>query len=83
MNVKDGLSGAGPDIVNRAIARLNVAFAAQLSGDQLHVAKDRRVVSFGFFQSGNVFLGNNEKVRGRLRMNVFEDKNAIVFIYLF
>ena len=70
------------DVVHRAISVLDAALAADLRGDELAVAEDLGVFRRGFLQSNDVPLGNDEHVRRRLGIDVFEDVHLVVFVHL-
>jgi len=82
MEVEDGLSGAGADVEDCAVSVFDVPLAGDLRGDELASANDFCVVGLGLFQSRKMFLGNDENMGGRLRMNIFEGKDVIVFVNL-
>jgi len=83
VEVEDGLSGAGANIENGAIALFDVALASDLSGGKMATADDFGVVGFGFLQSSEMFFGDDEHVRGSLRINVFEGEDVVVFVDFF
>lgn len=80
MEVKDRLSGAGADVEHSAVSLLDVALAGDLGGGEMAAADDFGVGGLGFFQSREMFLGNNEDVGGRLGADVFEGEDVVVFV---
>jgi hypothetical protein len=82
MEVEDGLSGARTDVEDGAVSVFDVALAGNLRGDEMAAANDFCVAGLGLFQTRKVFLGNDENMRGRLRVNVFEGEDVIVFVNL-
>jgi hypothetical protein len=82
MEVEDGLSRAGADVEDSAVSVFDVALAGDLSGHKMAAPDNFRVARLSFFQSHNMFLGNDEHVRRRLRMDILERENVIVFINL-
>ena len=83
MEVEDGLTRAWTYIEHRAITIFNAALASDLRSDQVATAYGLGIFGCGFLQAPNVFFGNDENVRGGLRINVFEGKGVGVFINLF
>src|SRR3974390_1208003 len=80
MQVKDGLSGTGTDVEDGAVSLLDIALAGDLRGGEVATANEFGVGGFGFFQSREMFLGNDQDVRGGLRADVFEGKDVFVFV---
>jgi hypothetical protein len=83
VQVKDGLSGTGADVEDGAVALLDVALAGDVGGGEVAAADEFGVGGFGLFQAGEMFLGNDEDVRGRLRVDVFEREDVVVLINFF
>jgi len=83
MQMEDGLPGARADVEHGAISLLDVAFASDLGGGEMTAPDEFRVRSLGFFQSRKMFFGDDEHVRGRFRVDVFEPKDVLVFINFF
>jgi len=81
VQVEDGLSGAGADVQDGAVSLLDVALAGDLSGGEVAAADDFRVAGLSFFQSGKMFFGNDQDVRGRLGIDVFEGEHVVVFVH--
>jgi hypothetical protein len=81
--VKYGLSGTGADVEDGAVSLLDVALARDLGGGEVAAADDFGVGGLGFFQSGKMFFGNDENVRGRLRFDVFEGEDVFVLVNFF
>jgi hypothetical protein len=82
MQVEDGLACAGADVEDRAVSLLDFALARNLRGGEMASADHLGVRRFRFFQAGEMFLGNDEYVRGRLRLDIFEGKDVVVFVNL-
>jgi len=82
VQVEDGLPGAGADVEDGAVSLLDVALARYLGGGQVATADDLGVAGLSLFQSGKMLLGNNEHVRGRLGIDVFEGEHMVVFVHL-
>src|SRR5512146_116894 len=80
VKVKDRLAGAGADVEDGAVAILDMPVVRQAGGYQVAVADDLGVFGRGFLQADDVLFGDDEQVRGRLRANVFEGQDAIVFV---
>jgi len=83
VEMKDGLSGAGADVEDGAVSLLDLALACDLGGGKVATADDFCVGRLGLFQSGKMFLGNDENVRGSLRLDVFKGEDMVVLVNLF
>ena len=82
MEVEDGLSGAGANVEDGAVSLLDVALAGDLGGGEMAAADQFGVGGFGLFQSREMSFGNDEHVRGCLRVDVFKGEDVIVFVNL-
>lgn len=82
MQVKHGLARARADVEDGAVAMLDVALAGDLRCGEMAAANDFCVSGFGFFQIRKMPLRNNEHVGGRLRMDVLEGVNILIFMNL-
>lgn len=80
MEVENRLSSAGADIKNGAVSLLDVALTGDLGGGQMAAADEFGVGGLGLFQSRKMLLGNDENVRGRLRVDVFKGENVVVLV---
>jgi hypothetical protein len=80
VEVKDRLSGAGADVEDGAVSLLDVALAGDLRGGEVTAADDFGIGVIGFFQSSEMFLGDDEDVRGRFGADVFEGEDMVVFV---
>ena len=76
--MKNRLSGAGADVEDGAVSLLDVALAGDMGGGEVAAADQFGVGSFGFFQSGKMFLGDDENVGGSLRVDIFEGEDVVV-----
>src|SRR5262249_11330327 len=74
MYVEDGLTGAGPNVVNRSVSTFDSAVGGQLWRPQVHVTQEIKIRSLELFQSPDMLFGNNQDVCGRLRLDVLEGK---------
>ncbi len=81
--MENRLSGAGAHVEDGAVSLLDVALAGDLGGGEVAAADDFGVGGLGLFQSGKMFLGNNENVRGGLRVDVFEGEDVVVLVNFF
>jgi hypothetical protein len=79
--MKDGLAGARAYVEHGAVAILDPALAGNFGGYQLAVADQVGIFRLGFFQVDYVPLGDNEDMRGRLRIDVLEGEGALVFVH--
>ena len=82
MQVEDGLSRAGADVEDGAVSVFDVALAGDLGCSEMATADDFRIDCLGFLQSREMFLRNDQHMRGSLRMYVFEGKDMLVFMNL-
>ena len=80
VQVKHRLPRAGANVQHSSIPALNLAFARNLRRGKVTASDDLCVGSFRFFQSGEMPLGNNQNVSGRLRLNIFKGKNVLIFM---
>jgi hypothetical protein len=80
VEVEDRLSGTGADVENGAVSLLDVALAGDLRRGEVAAADDFGVGGLGLFQSCEMFLRNDENVRGGLRAYVLEGENMVVFV---
>lgn len=80
MEVENRLSGARPDVEDGAVSLLDVALAGDLGGGEMAAADEFGVGGLGLFQSRKMLFGNDENVRGRLRVDVFEGENVVVLV---
>ena len=83
MKVEDGLSGSGADIENGAISILDFALAGNICRRQMASADDLGVGTFRFLQSSKMPLGNNQHMRGCLRIDVFEGEDVFILVDFF
>lgn len=83
MQVKDRLARIRTDVIDRAEAIFNVAFACNLCRHNLAIAHQFRVFFRRLINSGNMLLGNNQHVRWGLRIDIFKRKRLLVFINFF
>ena len=78
--MKDRLPCAGTDVENCAISVFDVALTRDLGRDEMASADDFGVGCLGFFQSREMFFGNDQYVCWRLRIDVFKGENMVVFM---
>jgi hypothetical protein len=78
--MKDGLSGAGADVEDGAVALFDVALAGDLGGGEVAAADQFGVGCFGLFQSGKMFFGDDENVGWGVRVDVFEGEDVFVLV---
>lgn len=82
VEVEDGLSGAGADVEDGAIAALDAALASDAGGGELALADQFSIFGLRFLQSGEVALGDDEDVRRGLRVDVLEGEGVLVLVNL-
>jgi len=82
VKVEDGLAGTRADVIHGPVSVLDAALVRNFRRDEVRVADDLRVFRRSFLDADDVFLGNNEQVRGRLRANVFDREDMVVFVDL-
>jgi hypothetical protein len=83
VEVKDGLSGSGADVEDGTVSLLDVALPGNVGGSKMAAADQFRVFVLGFFESGEVFLGDDKDVCRGLGMDVFKGEDVIVLINFF
>ena len=83
MQVKYGLSRAGADVQNGAIAVFDVAVAGNLRCDEMAAADDFCVARLRFFQAAQVLLRDDEDVSWGFGIKVFEGVRVLVLVNLF
>ena len=79
MKVEDGLSRAGTDVQDSPISLLNLALSGDLSCRQMTPANNLGIGAFRFLQTGKMPFRDDENVRRRLRIDVFEREYVFVF----
>lgn len=83
MEMENCLAGIGADIVNRAEAMFQVAFAGNFRRYNLAIANQLRIRFSGHVNAWNMFLWDDQHMRGRLRINVLKSKRFLVFVNFF
>ena len=83
MEVEDGLAGSGADVEDGAVSVLEVALAGDFGGGEMAASDEVGVGGLRLFQSGKVAFGNDEHVRRRLGVDVFEGEDVVVFVNFF
>jgi len=81
MHVKHGLSGFRSDVKDSAIAIFDSAFSSDFSRCKVKAPNEFSIFRLGFVQSAHMFLRNNQHVRGRLGVDVFEGEGVFIFMY--
>src|ERR1700738_3952236 len=82
VKVEDGLSGAGADVEDGTVSLLDVALGGDVGGSEVAAADEFGVGGLGLFQTGKMFFGDDENVRGGLRVDVFEGEDVLVLVDL-
>ena len=82
MKVEYGLASAGPNVEDSAVSLLDVALAGDVRGGEVATADEFRVRGFGFLQAVEMPFRDDEDVSRRLRADVFEGEDVIVFVNL-
>jgi len=82
MKVKDRLTSTRANIEDGAVSLLDLALARDHGGGHVAAADDFGVGVLRFFQSCKMPFGNDEDVRRRLGIDVFEGKNVLIFEHL-
>lgn len=80
MQMEDRLSCARSNVEDGPVALLDVALAGDLRGGQMAAADQFGIFGLGFLQSSEMFLGHDQHVRGRLRIDVFEGEDVLVLV---
>ena len=83
MQVEDGLPCAWADVEDGAVSLLDFALPGNVGGGEVAAADEFGVGGLGFFQSSKMFPGNDEYVRGSLRLDVFESEDVVVLVNFF
>ncbi len=82
MNVIDNLSALLIDVEGHTVTRLiDPALTRNERRGSNHVSDEFAIAGAQIVHRRNVFLGNDENVRGSARADVLECENLIVFIY--
>src|SRR5258708_1297423 len=81
VQVKNRLAGAGPYVIDRAIAFLDPALSRDLGCDQLAVAQQLCIAILGLLESHNVLFRDDQQVSRRLRIDIFEGETPVIFVY--
>ena len=80
MQVKYRLSGARTDVEYCPVSMLDISPACNFGGGEVAAPDKFRVFGLSLLQPGEVFFGNDQYVRGGLRMDVLEGENVVVFM---
>src|SRR5580658_7657264 len=80
--MKYRLPGPGANVEHGTVSVLDVALASDLGSGKMAASNDLGVLSFGIFQSREMFLGNDEHVGRRFRADVFKGEDVLVFVNL-
>src|SRR5271166_6239899 len=80
VHVKHRLTCAGTDIQDSAVSLLDLALARDFGSGEMAAANDLGVGGLGFLQSSKMPFGNDEHMRGCLRVDVFEGEDVFVFV---
>lgn len=80
VEVVDGLAAVGAGVEHQAVAVGEVLGAGDFAGGVEKLAEDGGVVLGGVRVRGEVVLGDDEDVRGRLGVDVREGESLLVFV---
>src|SRR6266567_1470865 len=80
MEMEYRLACAAAVVYDRAVAFEEMAFAREVRGDQLQLAKNGLIFWHRIRQRFEMFARTNQDVRGRLRADVFEGKKIGILI---
>jgi len=78
--MKYRLTGARANVDNRSVSLLDAALASDFGRGEMAASDEFGVGGCGFFQSGKVFLGNDQHVCRRFRVDVFKSVDVLVFM---
>ncbi len=81
MEVGDGFAGVGTVIDDEAKPMGEVEFLRDGAGDEEEVTEDRLVRRRGFADARYHLFGHNQKVHGRLRLNVVKHHAVLVLVF--
>lgn len=79
MQVVHALSSSFAVIGDKAEV-LNIVFFRQIPCGEQNFAQQLGVSVLGFVQAADVFFGDNQQVRRRLRVEVFKDQDIFVLV---
>jgi hypothetical protein len=83
MQMEDCLACVGTNVVDGPKPVLEVAFARDPGRYDLAITNQLRVRFGCLINADDMFFGDNQDVRRRLRFNVLKDERFVVFINLF
>jgi hypothetical protein len=82
VEMKYRLPRARTHIQHGPVSLLDVPLAGNLSRGQVTVAYHFSIVSLRFLQSNKMFLGDDQHMRRRLRVDVFKGEHMLVLVNL-
>jgi len=82
VEVEYGLASAGSNVEDGAVSLLDVALAGDVRGGEVATADEFGVGGCGFLQSVEMLFRDDEDVSRRLRADVFEGEDVVVFVDL-
>jgi hypothetical protein len=83
VKMEHGLAGTRPYIQHCSISIFDTALPCHSRRRQMAQAKNLYVFSSRFFQAVNVFFRNNQYVRWRFGIDVFEGESVLIFVDFF
>ena len=83
VQMEDCLSRVWTNVENGAEAVFQLAFAGDLCRNQLAITNQFRVSFCRLVNANDMFLGDNQHVGRRLRLNVLKGKRLFVFVNFF
>src|SRR2546426_8157996 len=75
--MEDGLACSLANVEHGAIAIFNAALAGNVRSSQMASANCIGILARSFFQPANVFFGNDQHMRRRLRIDVLKCKRVL------
>lgn len=82
MQMEDRLPRVRTNVIDRAKAILQAAFAGEFSGNQVRVA-DNLLIGLGqMVNADDVLLGDDQNVRRCARLDVFKSEDLLIFVNL-
>jgi hypothetical protein len=80
VQMKHGLPRSWTHVKHGPVSLFDIPLARNLSRCEVAAANHFRVVSLRFLQSCKMFLGDDQHMRGSLRVDVFKGEHVLVFV---
>jgi hypothetical protein len=80
MKMENGLTSSTPVVEDGAIAGMKIPLRSEFSSNELEFAEQPLIFRGSVMKSSKVFARANQNVGGRLRADIFERENLLVFV---